>query len=142
MGQVLTYWWRLPTWSRNVDNKVCYFGCLESNYYSFRVILMSLFTELSWCSFFATCINWLERNVSQMLLMLMFLVINCIFLRVMIDKTCIVQLIIILIKNSCFLLLHLISFNTSREYMHIYCTSSQCCISRYRLSLQWLSDVV
>jgi len=24
-------WWRLPTWSRNVDNKVCYFGCLESN---------------------------------------------------------------------------------------------------------------
>ena len=27
-------WWKLPTWSRNVDNKVCYFGCLESNYYS------------------------------------------------------------------------------------------------------------
>ena len=24
-------WWKLPTWSRNVDNKVCYFGCLESN---------------------------------------------------------------------------------------------------------------
>jgi len=23
-------WWRLSTWSRNVDNKVCYFGCLES----------------------------------------------------------------------------------------------------------------
>ena len=24
-------WWRLPTWSRNVDNKVCCFGCLEKN---------------------------------------------------------------------------------------------------------------
>jgi len=24
-------WWRLPTWSQNVDNKVCYFGCLQSN---------------------------------------------------------------------------------------------------------------
>ena len=24
-------WWRLLTWSRNVDFKVCYFGCLESN---------------------------------------------------------------------------------------------------------------
>jgi len=37
MGQVLTYWRPLPEVSpdedfrREVDNKVCYFGCLESN---------------------------------------------------------------------------------------------------------------
>jgi len=53
------------SWWSHVDNKVCYFGCLESNYYSFRVNLMKLLTVLSY-SLPSIVTSWSRCTGSQL----------------------------------------------------------------------------
>ena len=55
MGQAFTYWrptgsgsqswWRLPTWSQNVDKQYVILGCIRVILCSFCVNLMKLFTQ-------------------------------------------------------------------------------------------------